>query len=165
MLWAQAWKPGSHEPKLKHGPAPLVERAVQDSVVLALLPAFPCSQWVSLHSFSSNDLPISGVRDLLDQAAFSLCSLAPQLHLFVSPHHVVIILYCLVWRLKPVSRTVQSRIREESRPISFPVIITVFDLVASCREDRVLVTCGPDHSPRASNRFREARSWWDWLAL
>ena len=69
------------------------------------------------------------------------------------------------WRLKPVSRTVQSRIREESRPISFPVIITVFDLVASCREDRVLVTCGPDHSPRASNRFREARSWWDWLAL
>lgn len=69
------------------------------------------------------------------------------------------------WRLKPVSRTVQSRIREELRPISFPVIITVFDLVASCREDRVLVTCGPDHSPRASNRFREARSWWDWLAL
>ena len=60
---------------------------------------------------------------------------------------------------------VQSRIREESRPISFPVIITVFHLVASCREDRVLVTCGPDHSPRASNRFREARSWWDWLAL
>ena len=46
-----------------------------------------------------------------------------------------------------------------------PVIITVFHLVASCREDRVLVTCGPDHSPRASNRFREARSWWDWLAL
>ena len=69
------------------------------------------------------------------------------------------------WRLKPVSRMVQSRIREESRPISFPVVITVLDLVASCREDRVLMTCGPDHSPGASSRFREARSWWDWLAL
>lgn len=89
------YSPCSLNPSWRHGPAPLVEGAVQASVVLALLPAFPCSQWVSLHSFPSNDLPISGVRDLLGQAALSsLCSLAPQSYLFVSPHHIVIIMYC-----------------------------------------------------------------------